>query len=177
MRPILIVYYSRTGVTRHVAERIAQRVGAPAVAIRDVRSRDGVLGYVRSAMEAMQGTLPDIEVPTLSLADYDLVVLMAPVWGGHLASPMRRFLDDHARELRRVAFCCTMGGSGADGALADVRKLLGFEPEAVCSLTDHEVFHDECEQALGRFVAKISGASGAAAQRVQAAPEQPAAHT
>ena len=63
MRPILIVYYSRTGVTRRVAEQIARRVGADAVAIRDVRSRDGVLGYVRSAMEAMHGTLPEIELP------------------------------------------------------------------------------------------------------------------
>lgn len=176
MRPILIVYYSRTGVTRHVAERIARRVGAPAIAIRDVRSRDGVLGYVRSAMEAMHGTLPDIEVPTLHLADCNLVVLMAPVWGGRLASPMRRFLHDHAHELRRVAFCSTMGGSGADGALAEVRKLLGFEPEAVCSLTDHEIFHHDCEPDLDRFVAQISSVPEAAVQRAQAAPAQPAAH-
>lgn len=174
MRPILIVYYSRTGVTRHVAERIVRRVGADAVAIRDVRSRDGVLGYVRSAMEAMHGTLPEIALPPLHLADYDLVVLMAPVWGGHLASPMRRFLHDHAHELRRVAVCCTMGGSGADGALADVRKLLGFEPEATCALTDHEIFHDDCEQALGRFVAQIGGAPAAAMRRPPATSSPPA---
>lgn len=176
MRPILIVYYSRTGVTRHVAEQIARRVGADAVAIRDVRSRDGVLGYVRSAMEAMHGTLPEIELPPMRLSDCDLIVLMAPVWGGHVASPMRRFLHDHAHELRRAAFCCTMGGSGAEGALADVRKLLGFEPEATCALTDQEVFHEGCEQALGRFVAQISHVPGAAAERAQAAAAQPAAH-
>ena len=177
MRPTLIVYYSRTGVTRHVAEQIARRVGADAIAIRDVRSRDGVLGYVRSAMEAMHGTLPEIELPPLRLSDRDLVVLMAPVWGGHVASPMRRFLHDHAHELRRVAFCCTMGGSGADGAMADVRKLLGFEPAATCALTDHEVFHDDCEPALGRFVAQIGGAPETAVRRAQPASSQPAAHT
>lgn len=157
MPPILIVYYSRTGVTRHVAERIARRVGADIVAIGDRRSRDGVLGYVRSAMEAMHGTLPEIVLPPADLADYDLVVLMAPVWSGHLASPMRRFLHDHAHELRRAAFCCTMGESGAEGALADLRELLGFEPEAVCALTDHEIFHNECEQNLSRFAARIRG--------------------
>jgi flavodoxin len=171
MRQILIVYYSRTGVTRNVAERISRRTGAEAIAIRDVRSRDGVLGYVRSAMEAMHGTLPGIQLPPLHLADYDLVILMAPVWAGHVASPMRRFVHDHARELRHVAFCCTMGGSGAEGALADVRKLLGFELEATCALTDHEVFHDDCEQALSRFVAQIGGApETVAVRRAQTAP-------
>ena len=174
MRPTLIVYYSRTGVTRHVAERIAGHVGADAIAIRDVRSREGVLGYVRSAMEAMHGTLPEIELPPMHLADYALVVLMAPVWAGHLATPMRRFLRDHARELRRVAVCCTMGGKGAEGAFADVRKLLGFDPEATCALTDHEVFHDDCAQAINRFEAQIGGAPAAAMRRPPAASSPPA---
>lgn len=164
MAATLIVFYSRTGTTRHVAQQLATKLAAQTLAIEDVRSRAGMLGYVRSALEAMHGTLPEIVPSTVDLSRYDLVVLGTPVWAGHASSPMRRFLDDHARELPRVAFFCTMGGSGADGALREMRVLAGKQPDAVCVLVDRDIVDDSYHRTLDEF-----------AERLQKPQDQPAA--
>jgi menaquinone-dependent protoporphyrinogen IX oxidase len=170
---ILVAFYSRTGVTRQVAQQLASRLGADVLAILDVRSREGMLGYVRSALEAMHGTLPQIAKLTLDARDYDLVVLGSPVWGGHLSSPMRTFLHDCGRELRRIAVFCTMGESGAENAFKDVHELTGVVPEATCALTDGEIFRNGHLDAVDAFAARLRGAPiGARARQARAPGER-----
>lgn len=153
----LVAFYSRSGVTRHVAHQLARRLGADLLELRDVRPRDGMLGYMRSALEAMHGTLPDIAHKLIDPADYDLVLLGTPVWASHVSSPMRRFLYDNAGGLRRrVAFFCTMGDRGADGAFGDMRDLLGKDAEATCALLDRDILQDGHLPALDAFVAKLA---------------------
>src|SRR5512146_242084 len=96
----LVAFYSRTGVTRLIAHQLARRLGADLLHIRDVRPRDGMLGYMRSALEAMHVTLPEIAHSVIDPSDYELVVLGTPVWASHVSSPVRRFLHDHAGLLR-----------------------------------------------------------------------------
>src|SRR5262245_20444151 len=45
---VLVTYYSRSGHTRRLAERIAQVLGADLEPIVDQRPRAGLLGYLRS---------------------------------------------------------------------------------------------------------------------------------
>ena len=54
MSRILVVDYSRTGNTHLVAKAIAHVCGADLERIREVRSRRGLWGYLRSAREAMK---------------------------------------------------------------------------------------------------------------------------
>ena len=158
MNSTLIVYYSRTGVTRHVAQQLADLCAADLLQIQDVRPRDGMLGYLRSAVEATHGRCPPIALPEqLELARYQLVVLATPVWASHVSSPMRTFLRDHAPQLKRVAFLCTMGGSGADAVFAELRELAGQPEEATCALTDREVLGHEQDAKLRQFAAQLSG--------------------
>ena len=60
MNQVLVVYYSRTGHTRQIAEAIAADCGADLEAIRDARSRRGLLGGLRSAREAWLERLGEI---------------------------------------------------------------------------------------------------------------------
>lgn len=135
---VLVVYYSRTGTTRRVAERLARVLQGHATAIGDTRPRQGFMGYQRSLFEAVTGRSAAIQPLRKDLRDYDLVVVGTPVWGWHLSSPVRTFAREHAREIRRTAFFCTMGGSGDRRAFAELRTLLGRRPEAVLALTSAE---------------------------------------
>lgn len=155
MTRTLVAFYSRTGVTRHVAHQLARRLGADLLQIRDVRSRDGTLGYMRSALEAMQGISPNIVRPAFDPANYGLVVLGTPVWASRVSSPMRRFLHDYADSLQRVAFFCTMAERGADGAFRDMRELVGRKADATCALYDHEILQERNLPSLDAFVAKL----------------------
>lgn len=170
MARTLIVFYSRTGVTQHVARQLAQRLDADLSPIEDIRPRTGMLGYVRSALEAVQSGLPDIRRTAIDPAGYELVVLGTPVWVGHVSSPMRRFLHDRGPELPRVAFFCTQGGRGAETAFREMRDLLGKEPVATCALTDHEVFAEGHVPKVDAFVDRLGERPEGAASHRQGTP-------
>ncbi|WP_413675536.1 flavodoxin family protein [Massilia cellulosiltytica] len=89
MKTCLVVYYSRTGITQEVAQRIAAECACDIEPIRDMRSRRGVAGYVRCCHEAFSHKTPAIAPMSRHPGDYELVILGAPVWVGRLSAPMR----------------------------------------------------------------------------------------
>ncbi|HEX6612852.1 MAG TPA: flavodoxin [Rhodanobacteraceae bacterium] len=161
MARALIVFYSRTGVTRRVAQSLAKKLDADLLPIEDVRPREGMLGYLRSVLEAENATLPDIVPVAFAPEEYDLVVFGTPVWAGHVSSPMRRFLHDHAAsQAPRIAFFCTFGGSGTEGAFRDMRELAGREPEATCALRDRDVFAGNPQFTIDAFATRLGRNQG-----------------
>ena len=110
----LVVYYSRTGHTEHLAQEIARRCHADLDRIRDPDGADrgGLWGYLRSAWQAACGATPAIRPTTRDPGGYDLVVIGTPVWNWHLAAPVRSYARRHAGRFRRVALFCTEAGSG-----------------------------------------------------------------
>jgi hypothetical protein len=139
MKETLVVYHSRTGYTRRIAEALARRRGADLEEIRLLRDRRGALGYLRCALEAHGRYAPRILPPRHDPRGYRLVVVGTPIWVWNLSSPVRSYLRAHRRELRRIAFFCTMGGAGADNAFRDMAKLSGKAPVATLALTDREI--------------------------------------
>src|ERR1041384_1336055 len=91
----LVVFFSRTGTTRALAEAIARATGGDLEELRESRSRQGIWGWLRSGYE---GTYRRSTEP-LPLAqnpqDYDLVFVGSPTWNKSLASPVRGFLEAH----------------------------------------------------------------------------------
>jgi flavodoxin len=152
MSKILVVYASRTGHTRTVAERLAVHCDADVEAIREPRGRRGFLGYLRSAREALKRKPAEILPLLNSVKDYDVVVFGTPVWAGHVSSPMRACLDKHGASLHRVAFFCTQGGSGAEKVLEEMAEICGKRPEATLVLKDSEIRKDSFEPKLDSFI-------------------------
>jgi flavodoxin len=157
MGSVLTVYFSRTGATRKIAEEIRARCGGELEPIEDVRSRAGILGYFRSAREALKKTASEIRPAKLQPGDFDLVILGTPVWAGHMSSPLRAYLDAHKGELKRVAFFCTLGGSGAANVFAELAALCERAPVATAAVTDTELKHGRYGRALDEFAAALGG--------------------
>lgn len=160
---ILIVFYSRTGTTGRVAEQLAAALHAPLLAIEEPHGRRGLSGYLRSAREAARRILPPILPPALDPADFDLVILGTPVWVGHVASPMRSFLQGYRSTLRHVAFFCTCGGRGAERAFLDMQHLTGRPPEATLALTAADLRTGKTGAAVAAFAARLAAPGPAAA--------------
>ena len=139
MGRMLIVYHSRSGYTRTVARHLAARLGADLDEIRIVQPMDGVLGYAACAIEAMAGLAPALRPMRHKPGDYDLVIVGTPVWFWSLSSPVRGWLEKFGRRGKRLAFFCTMGGSGASRVFDAMEDLAGREPIATLALTDDEV--------------------------------------
>lgn len=158
MKPCLIVYYSRSGVTGRLAQALARACDADLEAIEDVRPRHGAAGYARSAWEALRGTPAPVAPPRHHPADYPLVVLGTPVWAGHMSSPMRGYLLQQRVHLRRIALFCTMGGSGGAGVLTAMADLCNQLPVATLCVRQRDVLAERCGAPLADFARALAQA-------------------
>ena len=109
MANILCIYYSRTGKTRGVMTEIAKSLDAELVEITDGVDRSGVIGAVKSCLDAVRRSTRFLErfAAERPLKDYDLVIIGTPVWAGRCSSITREFLKKYGRDLKRVAYVIT----------------------------------------------------------------------
>lgn len=139
MKTCLVVFYSRTGMTRTVADAISKTCGCEFEPIRERRSRTGVLGYLYAGYEAVTKKLPAIEPATRNPADYDIIILGTPVWGQNVSSPMRSYIMQNRDRFNRIAAFCTMGGVGGDKTLDSIAALCAKPLLTGLALTDAQV--------------------------------------
>ncbi len=165
MKPCLVVYFSRTGITHQVASSIASRAACDIERLQESRQRSGALGFLRSAWESLRGKMPPLMPVTQDPGDYELVILGTPVWAGHVSSPMRSYLHAHAGRFNRIAAFCTMGGTGGDKVLDEIAALAGKPLVARIALTDDEIRRERHEgklRELAGAAARLSRATGGA---------------
>ncbi len=120
----LVVYYSRTGATRSIAEELAQSLDAEIAEITSPRFHLGPFGYFRAGFDSVRGKLPPIDAPALDFGVYDLVLVGAPIWTSYPALPVRSFFAGAQSLGRETALFFTCEGhSPVQAAVDEVRRL------------------------------------------------------
>ena len=89
----LIIYYSRTGNTRWLAQALADQLDAEVLELKCDRYRPGPLRYLRAGYDSVKGNIPPIDLPQRNYLAYDLVLLGTPIWTSYPALPLRAFLE------------------------------------------------------------------------------------
>lgn len=118
MSKTLVAYFSASGTTKRVAERLADAIGAdtyeirPAVAYtradlnwQDKHSRSSVEMNDPSARPALADTDADI-------ASHDRILLGFPVWWYTAPAIIRTFLESYDFSGKEIILFATSGGSG-----------------------------------------------------------------
>jgi flavodoxin len=136
---ILVVYYSRTGNTRQLAEQIARALDADLEAIADPTRRGGVLGFLRSAYEAIRDRRPEIGPPVHDPAAYSMVVIGTPIWSRSASTPVLSYLERHREVLRAVAFFCSCGNTGGAHAFERMARVAGLSPASTLTVRESEL--------------------------------------
>ncbi len=157
---ILVVFYSRSGTTRRIAQALAETLRCDVDEITESKSRTGALGYVRSLMEALWRRPSAIAPNRRDVSSYDLVIVGTPVWGSCLSSPVRAYLMATAAQLPDVAFFCSLGGSGSESTFAQMAAIVGKKPRAVCAITQREVQAGTYGGALSMFETELGVTAG-----------------
>jgi flavodoxin len=143
----LVLYYTRSGNTRRIAEVVAAALKADIEEIRGTVAYSGMLGLVRGGVAAAKGKPSGIEALQHDPAAYDLVVLGQPVWAAHPVPAVVGLALTGKLAGRRVALFVTCGGSGADECLKRTAELL--KPSAVASQTVFVNVRRQTEEKLG----------------------------
>lgn len=96
-KPILVLYYSRFGATRRMAERICR--GIEEVASMEARLR--TVPPVSTVAEAVRPEIPDAGPPYATrddLSECAALVLGSPTRFGNMAAPLKYFFDGTSTE-------------------------------------------------------------------------------
>jgi flavodoxin len=119
----LVTYYSRTGNTKFVADKIAEQLNAEICEVVDKKNRKGKLVFLTGGYAALREKLTKIEV-TKTINDYDFIIVGSPVWAGKIAPAIRTFLVLNDFSDKQVALFVTLGGDKPEKALNNMKKAI-----------------------------------------------------
>ena len=133
----LVVYYSRSGNNKKIAEELASLSLLKADLDRIVPQKDykGIFGWLRAGFHASKDKRVEINVSKNPL-DYDLVIIGGPNWAGKLSTPIFSYLQNY--KIKRLAFFSVSGGGNISNALLQLQEL-GIKPVATLALREKEL--------------------------------------
>lgn len=129
----LVVYFSCTGNTKAVAEKIAELCDADLYEITAAQPYTAEdLNYNNNNCRANremndENARPAIGSQTIELSGYDTVFIGYPIWWGTMPRIINTFLDTYDLSGKTVMPFCTSGGSGVSRSVSDIKKA---EPKA-----------------------------------------------
>ena len=141
----LVVYYSRTGKTRFVAEKVAAELKADIEEVVDLKNRSGRFGFLKAGYDATRGNETEIGETQKLPSDFNLIVVGTPVWNSRPASAVSTYLKRNDFAGKKVAVFCTNEGMGEEKAV-DRTKALISNGDIVGELVVSKVFENQEEK-------------------------------
>jgi flavodoxin len=114
-KKMLIIYYSHTGNTKYIAEKIKEKSGGDLFEIQTVRTYPSQYSALteEAKRELQEGDLPALKKGPPNMSSYDLILVGGPVWWYTVATPVMSFLKQADFAGKKVsAFCTHEGGIG-----------------------------------------------------------------
>ena len=118
----LVVYYTRTGNSKFAAETIAAELGADIEEVVDLKKRQGRLAYMSCGRDAMSGKETEIAPTSRNPADYDLIVIVQPVWAWSPTPAIRTYVNRNDLPDKKVALF--FGGTNLRQAVDKTKALI-----------------------------------------------------
>jgi flavodoxin len=124
-KKVLVVYFSRSGNTREMAQQIQKIMGGDIFEIQTVtpypREYDAVTKQAKQELES--GFKPPIKAKVDNINEYDVIFVGSPNWWNTIASPVMTFLTEHDLSGKTIVPFITHAGSGLGQSAADIAKL------------------------------------------------------
>ena len=126
---ILVAYFSATGNTRALAERIADAMDAAIYEIRpEISYTTADLNYRDSASRASlekndASSRPAISGAVENMEKYDFVFLGYPIWWGQAPRIICTFLESYNFSGKTIVPFCTSGSSGIGSSATNLQGL------------------------------------------------------
>lgn len=124
----LVVYFSATGNTKSLAEKIAEESGSDLIEIvpqEPYTSAD--LNYSNNDCRAKKeqndaNARPAISIKIENIENYDTVFIGYPIWWGTMPKIINTFLDTYDLSGKTVMPFCTSGGSGISSSVSAIKS-------------------------------------------------------
>ena len=132
----LVVYYSYTGNCREIVNTLTSQIEADMLEIQPAEkglkyeANNYALGtQLLNAIKANPNdasSYPAIDPVTISLSDYQNIIIVTPLWWSQMAAIMQSYLFQNASQIagKHVGMIVSSHSSGISGVVADAKRLL-----------------------------------------------------
>ena len=128
MKKVLVAYFSASGVTKKVAEKIAAAVNGdlfqiePAIAYSE-EDLNWMNKNSRSSLEMSDKDFRPAMIKTeLNLSEYDSILLGFPIWWYVAPTIINTFLESYDFSGKKITLFATSGGSGFGTTVQELRN-------------------------------------------------------
>lgn len=132
----LVVYFSRKGYVKKLAEDIARERGADIFELKTTERTAGFLGFWWCGRFGMhRWGMPLISLPE-SLESYEKITICSPIWVFSVCAPVREFLGAAAGKIKAAEYYFVHFSPPAryDSAARAADALLGIKRERYTSV-------------------------------------------
>ena len=120
-----VIYYSRSGITKKIAEKVQARFGADLFFVEPVKDYGNFVSAIaRVIAEKASKKTPAPKTAAADFSAYDTVFIGFPVWAASLPDFLREYIRGIDLAGKRVIPFATAGNSGRESSLAAVKELL-----------------------------------------------------
>lgn len=132
----LIVYYSYTNNVERIVTELRNQIEADVVEIEpaekglDYAADNYAIGSALiSAIRNNPGdasSYPAIDPVSVNLADYDCIIIGAPLWWSNMAAPLQTYLFHNGSRMagKKIGLIVSSASSSIDGVESDARRLI-----------------------------------------------------
>jgi len=149
---ILVLYFTRTGSCKLIAEKVCEKTGATLAEISDDKNWQGIWGFLKGGYYSsrMKSTEPII-TPNVEVSDYDKIVVISPMWASNAAPAVFSFLSNEKMKIKELHFVIKSEGAPADSTFAKLEEKickLDFKYSIVTRLANEETELNRLIEAL-----------------------------
>lgn len=103
-----VVYFTRTGTSKRVAEKISNKLSCEAIQITDGMNWKGILGFLKGGYYASRNKSVHIKING-NLDSGDELIVVTPLWAGRVVPSINTFLKTNS--LQNIHLVVTSNGS------------------------------------------------------------------
>ena len=132
----LAVYYSYTNNVNTIVDELTKQIEADVVRIEpaekglDYAANNYAIGSAQIAAIRNNpndaSSYPAIDPVDVNLADYDCIIIGAPLWWGNMAAPLQTFLFHNGAAMagKKIGLIVSSASSGISGVESDAKRLI-----------------------------------------------------
>lgn len=132
----LIVYYSYTNNVHNIVAELSKQIEADVVRIEpaekglDYAANNYAIGSAQIAAIRNNpndaSSYPAIDPISVNLADYDCIIIGAPLWWSNMAAPLQTYLFQNGSAMagKKIGLIVSSASSGIGGVEGDAKRLI-----------------------------------------------------
>lgn len=167
----LVVYYSYTNNVHNIVTELTRQIDADVVRIEpaekglDYAANNYAIGSAQiSAIRNNPddaASYPAIDPVDVNLADYDCIMIGAPLWWSNMAAPLQTYLFEHGKEMagKHIGLIVSSASSGISGVEGDAHRLIPQGDFFSTSLWIRSAQTSGCSTMLSQWLEEIGYAN------------------